>query len=240
MTNKIKFTYIGKYPYKVHDHPKPSAQQLPDWFSDMQSYHSTETNPDGKKFEIRNGASTATAKKCTPMLDAITGGYTVSLWTDVWIEKNETGEQQVSWRTKDAVFAEHGPSASLITGPPGYNTAVLKYLTNFRVSTPLGYSILVKPPGGYYDLPFMPLTAIIDTDSSVIDTNIPVWLKKDVSGVIEKGTPIAQIFPFKRESWEMQVDMMESDDFDIDVDRGFSRTLINNYVKNHRYKKSFK
>jgi hypothetical protein len=31
--------------------------------------------------------------------------------------------------------------------------------------------------------------------------NIPFFIKEGFSGVIPKGTPIAQVIPFKRESW---------------------------------------
>jgi hypothetical protein len=239
MTNKIKFTYIGDYAYEVHDRPTPSAKHIPQWFANMPSYTPTPTNPEGKRIEIVNGVSTATAKKCSPMLDAMTTGYTVSLWTDILVEQNDNGFPNISWRVKRDVFKQHGVSGQEIPAPPGYLPVVLKYLTDFRVSTPPGYSILIKPPAGHYDLPFMAATAIIDSDSSVIDTNIPVWIKENTSGIIEKGTPIAQIFPFKREDWEAEFDVISEEKFDREVDKGFHKTLVNNYIKNHRKNKKF-
>jgi hypothetical protein len=240
VANKIKFTFIGEEAYEVREHPVPSSQMLPQWFSDMSPYQPTETNPEGKRLQIIDGSSSATAKKCSPMLDAMTGGYTVCLWADVLAEKHSSGETDLSWRVKSPVFSRHGESGRLIPPPPGYGSQVLKYLTEFRVTTPPGYSILVKPVAGHYDLPFMPLTAVIDSDKSVIDTNIPVWVKKGLEGVVPNGTPIAQIIPFKREEWEMEVDYMPYEQYHRDMERGFSKTLVNNYIKNIRSKKSFK
>jgi hypothetical protein len=35
---------------------------------------------------------------------------------------------------------------------------------------------------------------------------LPFYIKEDFTGVIPKGTPIAQIIPFKRELWKLQED----------------------------------
>jgi hypothetical protein len=237
-TNKIRFVYRGDYANQVHDRPQPSSKTLPKWFQDMPPYEVAENNPEGKIFMVTHGASNATAKKCTPMLDAMTTGYTVSLWSDVLVRQTATGPD-LSWRVHSQVIMPHGASGQLIPAPPGYHQAVYKYVTDFRVETPSGYSIMVKPPAGYYDLPFMPLTAIIDSDKSVIDTNIPIWIKSDFEGIVERGTPIAQIIPFKRENWEMETDMITEEQFLMDLDKGFSKTLINNYVKHHKSQKRF-
>ena len=39
------------------------------------------------------------------------------------------------------------------------------------------------------------------TDKEVLNFHLPMWLKKDFIGIIKKGTPIAQIIPFKRDNW---------------------------------------
>lgn len=236
--NKIRFVYRGDYANQVHDRPAPSSKVIPKWFQDMPPYEPSENNPDGKTFILTNGASNATAKKCTPMLDAMTTGYTVSLWSDILVKQTSLGPD-ISWRVHSQVIAPHGASGALIPAPPGYHQAVFKYITDFRVETPAGYSIMIKPPAGYYNVPLMPLTAIIDSDKSVIDTNIPIWISSSFEGIIEKGTPIAQIIPFKRENWQMETDVVSEEQFLRDLDKGFSTTLINNYVKNHKSQKRF-
>lgn len=234
----IKFTYIGDYANQVCDRPEPSGSFIPDWFKHMTPYDITPDNPEGKKIKITDYGVNATAKKCTPMLDSIISGYTVPLWADVLVEQREHGPY-LSWRVHKEVFVEHGPSSKRMPAPPGYDQLVLKFLTRFKIKTDPGYSIMVRQPAGHYDLPFYTVPAIVDTDKSVIDNNFPVWIKSGFEGIIEKGTPMAQIFPFKRENWTSSFDVMSEEQQMIDLDKGFSKTLVNNYVKNIWSKKKF-
>lgn len=232
---KITFNYFDKYAYEVQARPEPSSGVIPQWFSDMPPFFPTEDDPEGKKFKMIDGARGLSPKKCTPMLDAIISGYTISLWTDVFIK-----DGQMTWSVDRPVFLEHGNGSKSIPPPPGYSNMVLKYLTGFRMETPPGYSVMVKPPSGHTILPFLAVPAIIDTDKSVIDSNFPVWVIDGLQGVVEKGTPIAQVFPFKRENWTSEFTTISEEDFDIQVNNGFKKTLQNNYVKNIWSKKTFK
>lgn len=243
MTNKIKFTYINEYANQVHDRPVPSSQILPQWVKDMHPYEISPNNPDGKTMEILSNGNAvftnASAKKCSPMIDAMTGGYTVTLWTDVLVGEPVDGVANISWRVDSKVFTVHNRSSRDIPAPPGYLPQVMKYLPEFRVSTPPGYSVMIKPPAGFYDLPIVPLTAVVDTDKTMIDTNIGVWIREGFTGIIEKGTPIAQIFPFKREDWEAEFDAISAEQYAYDQDKYYSSTLVNNYVKNIRSNKKY-
>lgn len=236
---EITFKYIGDYAYNVCEKPRPAQSFIPEWFRQMESYEKSPENPDGTRLLVRSGDSNATAKKCTPMLDGITSGYIVPLWTDVQIT-SPMGEPFITWRTQRDVFQPHGSSGSRITTPEGFNKNVYKYLTWFRAETPPGYSIMITPPAGHYDLPFHVIPAIIDSDKSVIDTNIPLWIKDGFDGIVEKGTPVAQITPFKRESWSSKFDVMTDEKFFQERDSGFSSTIKHNYIKNIWSRKSYK
>ena len=49
------------------------------------------------------------------------------------------------------------------------------------------------------------LPGVIDTDTFPVQLAFPFIMKnKKFKGIIPKGTPIAQIVPFKRESWKMK------------------------------------
>jgi hypothetical protein len=239
---KIRFEYITDYDYNVCEHPLPSSHIMPEWYKNMAPHIPSEGNEDGKRFIFYNGASNASAKKCVPMRDAMTGGYTITLWAGIFVRRsgNEMELPELSWRVKSPVFDVHGISGLDIDPPYGYNRNVFKYLTHFRVRTPPGYSILIKPPAGHYNLPIMPLTAIVDSDKSVIDSNIPCWVRNDFNGEIKKGTPIAQIFPFKRDSWEHETVLLNENRQFFEEEKGFASTLRNNYIKNIWSKKTFK
>jgi hypothetical protein len=72
----------------------------------------------------------------------------------------------------------------------------------YSIFTPNGYSILIMQPL-HRESVFTILPAIIDTDTYHGEINFPFILNDlDWQGVIPAGTPMAQIIPFKRESWK--------------------------------------
>ena len=53
----------------------------------------------------------------------------------------------------------------------------------------------------------MALTGIVDSDKEpFFPGNYSLFLKKGFSGIIESGTPILQILPFKRDEWKSEID----------------------------------
>jgi hypothetical protein len=227
----IEFEYLDNYSFEVCEHPEPGSKSLPKWFKEMAPY-------EGHKLSVYNKKSSATAKKCTPMLDAMSSGYVVKLWADVVVAWEEDSPH-INWRVDHDVFALHGNNSREVPPPTGYHNTVFKFLTWFRVKLPAGYSIIVQPPANRNPLPFMAIPAIIDSGVS-IDTNIPVWISKDAKGVIEAGTPIAQLIPFKNESWTSKFTQTTFDKYKIEEDKGFQKNLVNNYVRNIWNKKIFK
>jgi hypothetical protein len=238
MTN-IHFEYISKYAFDVCEKPVPSSAYVPEWLRLMTPYEKTASNPDGKKFEIIGSGTNATPKKCIPMLDGIISGYTIPLWSDVHIEQSNFGPR-ILWKVKRDVFQSHARSAMDIPPPIGFSNYVFKYLTWFRMITPPGYSVLVKPVVGHQNLPIQAMSAIIDTDRNVIDSNLPVWISESFEGILEKGTPIAQIFPFKREKWESSFSWISDEEYEAAEDKGFLSTLVDNYRKNIWSKKEYR
>ena len=68
-------------------------------------------------------------------------------------------------------------------------------------STPKNYSTLVVHPGFEYDLPFITVPGIIDSDEYFSDGLLSFFIKKGFQGVIKQGTPLAQLIPFKRNNF---------------------------------------
>jgi hypothetical protein len=67
-----------------------------------------------------------------------------------------------------------------------------------------------------------------------------MYLKNNFEGIVEKGTPMFQIIPFKRNNWKSSFSFLEDGQFSINRDRDISSTIANNYVKNFWQKKSYK
>jgi hypothetical protein len=55
-----------------------------------------------------------------------------------------------------------------------------------------------------YDLPFYTMSGIVESDVWGLPVFTAFFLKRNFIGIIPKGTPIFQIIPFKRDSWELE------------------------------------
>jgi hypothetical protein len=110
--NNIKFIAKNQYGWEVCDKPFPASEAIPDWWKALPAYTPSEENPNGTKMIIESGHSNAGAKKCIPMLDAITSGYIIPLWADVQA-RQENGSTKLSWRVSNDVFQVHGVYSSI-------------------------------------------------------------------------------------------------------------------------------
>ena len=237
--NKIKFRYLNEYAYDVCERPKPAKHFVADWFKQMDQYSRSPKNLDGKTLIVENMFSNASPKKCMPMLDGMTAGYIIPLWSDVLVRR-VNGLPEITWKVSRDVFTMHDPESRKIPGPIGYDPQVYKFETYLQIITPPGYSLMVRPPAGHYQLPFYAVPAVVDTDKNVIDNNFPCWIRSDFEGVIEKGTPIAQVIPFRRENWTHEFDWIPEHKFRHQLEKGALSNIIDNYVKNLWSKKDYK
>jgi len=240
MSKNINFRARTKAEFEVQPRPYPAVKKLPKWFTDASPYFGNEAYPDDGKLHIRNRGANATFKKCVPLLDGLSAGYIIDLWADVMIEQND-GHSEIYWKTITTVFELHGPPSRNIPAPVGYDQVVYKYNNGWIPQTPKGYSCLITSPFGYGDLPFKAVPAIVDTDSSTLELVFPMWIKTGFEGIVEKGTPMVQIIPFKRDDWNSTFDYYENGDYkNIIEERNFQSTMIGHYLKNHHSKKKFK
>ena len=237
LVNEIEFVAIDKYAFEVCPKPFPASQALPQWWKDGSPYKKTLDNPDGKKIIVEDFESNATFKKCTPMLDVLSSGYIVSLWADVQI-KILNNNPRLSWRVKKSVFSVHDGEG--VEAPTGYHNEQFKFLNQWIPKLPPGFSALIIPCPGYPNSPFRPISAIIDYDKTTHPLFPPMYLKNDFEGILEKGTPMFQIIPFKRNNWKSNFSFLEDGQSIINEDRDIKATIVNNYVKNFWEKKTYK
>ena len=241
MSKNINFRARSEDEFNIQPKPYPAVKQLPKWFTEAKPYdESSPGHPADGKLHFSNRNANATYKKCVPLLDGLSSGYIVPLWADVMIEiKNNT--PLIYWKTLKNIFELHGDSTKNIVPPAGYTNIVYKYLNCWIPQTPKGYSCLILSPLGYGDLPFKAVPAIVDTDRSTLELIFPMWIKKDFEGIVEKGTPMVQIIPFKRDNWESTFDYYKNGEYYGIIDeKNFNSTMIGHYLKNHHSKKKFK
>jgi hypothetical protein len=239
MSKNINFKARSKTEFDVQLKPFPAVKKLPEWFTKASPHYGSEKFPDDGKLHFRNTEANNTYKKCTPLLDGLSAGYIIPLWVDVMVEQ-QNNFPYIYWKTQSDIFEQHGSPSKEIPAPIGYDQVVYKYLNTWIPQTPKGYSCLIISPLGYGDLPFKAVPAIVDTDRSTLDLIFPMWVKKGFEGIVEKGTPMVQIIPFKRDDWDSTFSYYEDNEFLVVQEKNFNSTMVGHYLKNHHSKKKFK
>jgi hypothetical protein len=148
----------------------------------------------------------STAKMCPPFLDALTSGYVITTSCDLLVAQTDGGPT-ITWKYAE----EFPPVENREDFLPGMSTPlgcddhhfIWRLPTVFKV--PSKYSILFTHPINRHDLPFITLSAVIDGGFTIVPgAQVPFFLKSGFTGIIPKGTPIAQLIPFRRENWVLQ------------------------------------
>lgn len=187
----------------LFERPQPASQFLPKWYRDMPLHLDGEKEtglaPDGVS------SSNLTLRGCMPFLDAISSGYMFTLPFDIEIRQDNRGRVGIRWATNVDLIGQHSlDQAPGLPIPEGASPNLLKWKTGWRAITPSGYSCLFTHPMNHVDLPFVTLSGVVDTDSYSLGVELPFRLLEPERDhlIIEKGTPICQVIPFKRENWK--------------------------------------
>ena len=182
--------------------PKPAITALPEWYKKKKPL----INGDKKHQAFPNQTKNVTVKWCNPFGDALGAGYFIFLENDVQVTL-ENGEQNLVWLNGgDQFISQHSMeqiAEELI--PDNYSKQPWKFMNPWGIETPAGYSTMFTHPLNRTELPFITLTGVVETDGYRQPVNFPFILRQDFEGIIEAGTPIAQVIPFKRESWESEI-----------------------------------
>lgn len=203
--------------------PVPAVRQIPDWYRKMGKH------PDGEtKLKVHGPTKNLTLKTCIPFFDAMTLGYHVLLSADIIIEQQDEAPF-ASWCMTNTLVTEHQPwQTQNVPVPEGMSSSPFKWQNFFRIVTPKGWSSLIIHPMNRHDLPFETIAGVVDTDTWNLAVNFPFFLSKSFEGKIEKGTPIAQIIPIKRQEWVSKVQPFP-DDHELSEKRFFSH--VEKYYK---------
>ena len=168
--------------------PKPASLYIPEWYKD--------TKP------VKE--SILTAKRCVPLIDSLSAGYMVVLAADVhW--RAESEKKYWSSSKVQLISSHHQIQTDQFELSDEFETQPYKWINQFHIKTPKGYSMLFTHPINRTDLPFYSFTGLVDTDRHPLIVNFPFVIKKGFSGVIPAGTPIAQCIPVKRDNWESTI-----------------------------------
>jgi len=247
LAQKIKFIAASDLVYGVEDPPVPAKTVIPDWFKKIPPERE---NRSVGSIVPRNFS---TVKKCVPYLDALTTGYMLRIPQDINIVRDPiSNEVFAHWgysrfarypNTKDEmiIFDTDKPlhRHEGLPVPPGYLTIPWRLEVYPTIETPKGYSSLITHPFNRYDLPFLSLTGVIDTDNLHVPLAVTLYLREDFVGILEKGTPVAQVLPFKRENWTHEVCPPYDDTTFHKTKFTIQSNMIRSYSKNFWAKKSY-
>ena len=212
--NKIKFIPNSEFTEKVELPPVNSSSLIPDWYKKTPRFINGD-KPYNDFIQMHKDAHSSgnlrdihmTLKNCQPFIDTFTSGYMIRLPASILVYKDELGNSIVKWSTEfDVIDSQDNRILGGFKAPDGYFPQFFRWQNMWIVETPSGYSSLFTHPFNRFDLPFITISAIIDTDKHPNSVIIPFFIKNDFEGVIEEGTPIAQVLPFKRDNWESSVE----------------------------------
>ena len=215
--------------------PTPSSYALPDWWKGMDRYI------------MHNYRKIGTAKNCPAISDIMHSGYTLYLPTDVFID---TSDSYIKYDFENFGLRHEERSTFIMGGHirkqtqgyeamQDYHQDVVKIQLFWGVRTDGGYSTMFTHPWHRMELPFYTSPAIVDTDNLPTRSHYNFHFKNNFVGVIPKGTPMLQIFPYQRESWESEI--VEPDTKNMkEIDFNLKKISPNPYKRIYWQRKKYK
>jgi hypothetical protein len=187
----------------------PAIDSIPVWYKKSKS---TMGNRNTYLDMNQKGSLNATYKKCMPIFDAMTIGYMFVLECDIEVAKDVDGNTRFMWVDNGHVISSH--SEEQVEGfpiPKDYVVVPFKFENKLIFNTPKNTSMLFINPINRLDLPFTTIGGVVETDRYNMEINFPFLIKKDFTGIIEKGTPIIQMIPFERHVWKRKYIKYDAD-----------------------------
>jgi hypothetical protein len=171
--------------------PVPAKEAMPEWFKRLPAVDRAHLTP------TSNGL---TVKRCMPFIDALGAGWILPLAATVRLDISDGGRTVNSgWEFDREMVSNHG--AHQVAGNPREPRPPCKFHNYWTIRTPPGWSCLFVPPlnrpNGVVEI----VSGVVDTDAYASLIHFPFFaVAADGLYVLEKGTPLVQVIPFKREA----------------------------------------
>jgi len=235
-----KITFTNTMGVSEEFTPKPATAFIPDWYKNMESYMGAEKRPSGE------GDTTATIKRCMPVFDVITQGYIITTYVDIYVSQKEQLDDQGNLKVMPwyewslyAPLSFH-PIVQAPTHPLQNGFAYPKLVNPWGIKTPPKHSTMFMAPVHRENI-FTIMPAVVDTDTYVAPVNFPMVLTDaNFEGLIPAGTPIAQVIPFQRESWTMELGKEEDFIEQAKLSTGLRTRFFDVYKNKYRQVKEYK
>lgn len=157
-----------------------------------------------------------TVKRCVPFLDALSSGFIIPFWSDVYVLARN-GELSIDFPPNFPAQESLGshpiiqiPNHPLAHKP--YGDMALKFINPWVIETDPGVSCIFTSPFNHMETRFKILDGIVDTDTYYNSINFPfIWTGGDGEFIIQRGTPLVQVIPFRRETFELEFSVTDSE-----------------------------
>lgn len=233
MPKKIEFVAQDEHTWAVCPKPYPAAKGLPKWWKDIPAYI------DGRDKISLNPQPTVTVKRCAPTLDILTMGYYIPLWADLLVEQVD-GTPLIKWNTqKNVVGVWNSSQLENFQIEEGHSRFAFKNYHGWTIKTPPGWSCLFIHPVAYPNTAFKTISGVVDTDVFVGEINVPFTIKEGFEGLIEMGTPMIQVIPFKRESWESDFSVKGPREHEFDMEKIYAK-VVRSYSSTFKSNKKYR
>lgn len=175
--------------------PKPAIKHLPEWFRVI--------TPIDKSKRDEFGDFSMNAKKCLPLIDAMSLGFVIPLGGDLHVKTNDD-LTELEYTNPPGMRLAESHNISQLGGEsgPGHPINPIKFINHWVIKTAPGWSTLFVPPLNHVGSPFTCLSGLVDTDKYPKEVNFPaLWNAPGFDGLIRAGTPLVTAIPIKRESF---------------------------------------
>lgn len=175
--------------------PYPSRKFMPNWYKELPQ----------RAESSKSLLESPTLKRCPPFLDAMCVGWIIPLAGDVEIRTDsDASNVHYKWNFYRPLVEKHFPEQITTekVPNPSHPKPPLKWMNYWIVKVPPGYSVLFVPPLNRIETRFTCLSGLVDCDGYFEFVNFPFFFNSpNFAGIIDAGTPLMQVIPFKRDSF---------------------------------------
>lgn len=200
----IKFNPTSILAEQIATPPKPASSYSPSWYENLGPFFNGKPSISRDDPSKHYGGADVTVKLCLPFGDSMHAGYIQEAWQDIYFEINEDKINFVVPAESPRMVWERD-HVTMPVGDYFYNQEFV-FSPPWTPEVPKGWSVLYLSPLNRPELPIWFPSGLVDNDKfthSLDESEIPFYLKKTFKGgIIPKGTPLYQMIPIKRESWQ--------------------------------------
>ena len=163
-----------------------------------------------RRWWLELGGAIRTLKHCPPLIDAMRAGFLMPLAADVRVEDGafswdwDLPATALGRTTRSPLSFHHAEQAE---GSPLHDPerVFVKFNNFWTIALEPGWSLLAMHPANRSDLPFETLTGLVDADlyGDGLIHFPPAGSIRASSGMLPRGTPVAQCMPVRREALEL-------------------------------------